>query len=286
LGTEDGGSVVVGPPVEGIDVVLLAPATVVVVVLVVATPAQVASVEHASDVVNTPSAAPQAVPFLHTAGDRTIEALTLPFLLSVQHTAAFGFPQMDALSHRSTSARQRFSGRSLMTPGSFNEPLTHLLYLWCVWPGCAQPQVLSSNACAASIDTSSVHRASPQSARAREPGAWSRSAITTPAAGRQPTERFLEEPSMPFRTPRRVACGPMPRLHGSVCPFQGRSSDTSGAGVNKPRGLSGGGRTTTLPIFVRVADSARNSSALTAVASPESSAGVRVHAVGRTPPCA
>ena len=47
LGTEDGGSVVVGPPV---GMVLLAPATVVVVVLVVA-PAHVASPEQALDVV-------------------------------------------------------------------------------------------------------------------------------------------------------------------------------------------------------------------------------------------
>src|SRR5262245_41437209 len=131
LGTEDGGSVVVGPPGEGIDVVLLAPAIVVVVVLVVATPAHVASPEQASDVVNRPSAAPQAVPFLHTAGVPTIDAFTLPFFLSVQHTAAFGFPQMDALSHRSTSARQRLSGSRFVTLGSFSELLTHLLYRWC-----------------------------------------------------------------------------------------------------------------------------------------------------------
>jgi hypothetical protein len=108
-------------------VVVLAPATVVVVVLVVATPAHVASVEHASDVVNRPSAAPQAVPFLHAAGDPTIEALTLPLLLSLQHTAAFGFPQMDSLSHRSTSALQCFSGSKLVTSGSFRELFTHLL---------------------------------------------------------------------------------------------------------------------------------------------------------------
>ena len=205
MGTEDGGSVVVGVPV---GMVLLAPATVVVVVLVVATPAHVASAEQALDVVNRPSAAPQGVPLLHAAGEPTIDAFTLPFLLSVQHTAAFGFPQMDALSQRSTRARQRFSGSRLVTPGSFNELFTHLLYFWCVWPGCAQSQVLSSNACAASIDASSVQRASPQSARAREPGEFSRSAITTPAAGRQPTERFLEDPpNVPSRIPRE---GSMP----------------------------------------------------------------------------
>jgi hypothetical protein len=193
--------------------VLLAPATVVVVVLVVAAPAHVASPEQALDVVKRPSAAPQGVPFLHAAGEPTIEDFTLPFLLSVQHTAAFGFPQMDALSHRSTSARQRFSRSRLMTPGSFNELFTHLLYFWCVWPGCVQPQVLSSNACAASIDTPSVHRASRQSARAREPGACrTSSAVTIPSAGDQPTERVLEEPpSMPFRTAGRVARGRMPR---------------------------------------------------------------------------
>ena len=199
MGTEDGGSVVVGPP-EGM--VLLAPATVVVVVLVVA-PAHVASPEQALDVVYRPRAAPQGVPFLHAAGEPTIDALTLPFLLSVQHTAAFGFPQMDALSHRSTSARQCFSGSRFMTPGRFNELFTHLLYFWCVWPGGVQPQVLSSNACAASIDASSVHRASRQSARASEPRAWSRSAITIPAAGRQPAERFPDDlPKVPYRIPR------------------------------------------------------------------------------------
>jgi hypothetical protein len=166
LGNEDAGSVVVGPPVEGIDVVLLAPATVVVVVLVVATPAQVAPVEQASDVVNSPSAAPQAVPFLHAVGDPTIEALTLPFLLSVQHTAALGFPQMDSLSHRSTSARHRFSGTRLVTAGSFSELLTQRLYFWCVWPGSAQPQVLSRNARALSMDASLVQRWSVQVALA------------------------------------------------------------------------------------------------------------------------
>src|SRR5262245_27391477 len=157
-----------GPP-EGIDVVLLAPATVVVVVLVVATPAHVASAEQALDVVNRPSAAPQGVPFLHASGEPTIDAFTLPFLLSVQHTAAFGFPQMDALSHRSTSARQCFSGRRLMTPGSFSELFTHLLYFWCVWPGCVQPQVLSSQACPAALDPPSVTRPSRTPGRAAEP---------------------------------------------------------------------------------------------------------------------
>jgi hypothetical protein len=164
LGTEDGGSVVLVRPPRGIEEVVLDPATVVVVVLVVAAPAHVASAEQASDVVNRPSAVPQAVPLLHAAGEPTIAALTSPFFLSVQHTAAFGFPQMDAVSHRRTSARQRFSGSRLVMLGSFSELLTHLLYFWCVWPGSVQPQVLSSTACALSIDASSGHRTSVQAA--------------------------------------------------------------------------------------------------------------------------
>lgn len=194
MGSEDCGSVD--------DVVLLGPPTVVVVVVVA--PAHVASAAQASDVVNRPRAAPQAVPFLHAAGEPTTEALTSPFLLSVQHTAAFGFPQMDALSHRSTSARHRFSGSRFVTLGSFSEFLTHFLYFWCAWPGSEQAQVLSRNARALSIDASSAHRASIQPARAREPGAWSRSAITIPVAGRHPAERFLEDL---FRISFRVARG-------------------------------------------------------------------------------
>src|SRR5262249_33438149 len=144
---------------------------------------------QASDVVNRPSAAPQAVPFLHAARVPTIDAFTLPFFLSVQHTAAFGFPQMDALSHRSTSARQLLSGSRFVTLGSFSELLTHLLYPWCVWPGCAQPQVLSRNVRALSIDAASLHCASTHAACAGDVAMWSRSATTRTAAARFPAMR-------------------------------------------------------------------------------------------------
>jgi hypothetical protein len=127
VGSEDCGSVVL---VDGIDVVL-GPVTVVVVVDAAA-PAHVASAEQASAVVNRPSAAPQAVPLLHAAGEPTIDAFTSPLFLSTQHTAEFGFPQMDALSHRSTRARHRFAGRRVVTPGSFSELFTHLRYFSCV----------------------------------------------------------------------------------------------------------------------------------------------------------
>ena len=164
MGSEDcGGGVVVG-----IEVVVVAPATVVVVV---AAPAQVASAAQASAVVNRPRAPPQAVPFRHAAGEPTIDALTSPFFLSAQHTAAFGLPQMDARSHRSTSARQCFSGSRLMTLGSFSEFFTHLVYFACVWPASAHAQVLSSNACALSIDAASVHRGSVHAACAADPTA-------------------------------------------------------------------------------------------------------------------
>src|SRR5262249_41125976 len=146
-----------------------------------------------SDVVNRPSAAPQAVPFLHPAGEPTIAALTSPFFLSVQHTAAFDFPQMDSLSHRSTSARQCFSGSRLVTLRSFSELLTHFLYCWCVWPGSVQPQVLSRSARTLSIDASSVHRASIQAATAGETDVRNRNPATIPAARCHSEKPFIED---------------------------------------------------------------------------------------------
>ena len=119
-----------------------------------------------------------------------------------------------------------------MTPGSFNELFTHLLYFWCVWPDCVQPQLLSTNACAASIDTSSVHRASRQSARTGEPRAWSRSAITIPAAGRQPGERLPEDlPNVPPRIPREGSMG----TNAALTAGRGNPETTAFPGLTRSR---------------------------------------------------
>src|SRR5262245_65238340 len=83
-------------------VVVVGSATVVggpVVVVVVVGPAQVPSVSQASNWEKKPRKAPQALPFLHFAALPTIDDLTLPFFLRTQQTAAFGLPQIEALSH-------------------------------------------------------------------------------------------------------------------------------------------------------------------------------------------
>jgi hypothetical protein len=102
------GRVVVGAP--GRVVVVGAPVKVVEEELdvVVTGPAQVPSAAQASNVLNRPREAPQAFPFLHLAALPTIDALTFPLALRMQHTAAVGFPQVDAFSHRVMSLRHAF----------------------------------------------------------------------------------------------------------------------------------------------------------------------------------
>src|SRR4029453_17212191 len=58
-----------------------------VVVVVVGGPAQVPSAAQASNLLNKPRNAPQALPFLHVAGLPTIEDLPLPFPFAWTHTA-------------------------------------------------------------------------------------------------------------------------------------------------------------------------------------------------------
>jgi hypothetical protein len=92
-------------------VVVVGSATVVggpVVVVVVDGPAQVPSVSQASNWEKEPRRAPQALPFLHFAVLPTIDDLTLPFFFRTQQTAAFGLPQIDALSHFMMSLRHAF----------------------------------------------------------------------------------------------------------------------------------------------------------------------------------
>jgi hypothetical protein len=69
---------------------------------------------------------------LHFAGDATIDALTLVFFFTTQHTAAFGFPQMDALSHFLMSFRHDCSGMRAVRLASFSVLCTHFLYVLCV----------------------------------------------------------------------------------------------------------------------------------------------------------
>ena len=78
---------------------------------------------------------------MHFAGDATIDALTLPFLFTTQHTAAFGFPQMDDPSHFLMSLRHALSGMRAVRLASLSVLFTHLTYLPCVWPARVQPQV-------------------------------------------------------------------------------------------------------------------------------------------------
>jgi len=69
---------------------------------------------------------------LHFAGDATIDALTLAFLFTTQHTAAFGFPQMDDPSHFLMSLRHDLSGMSAVRFASLSVLCTHFLYVLCV----------------------------------------------------------------------------------------------------------------------------------------------------------
>jgi len=114
-----------------VDVVELVDVLVVVVgaiVEVVVGPAQVPSVAQASNWEKKPRKAPQAFPFLHFAVLPTIDALTLPFFLRTQHTAAFGLPQIDALSHFMTSVRHDFCRIRAVTLGALSVRLTHSSY--------------------------------------------------------------------------------------------------------------------------------------------------------------
>jgi hypothetical protein len=148
---------VIGPVAGAIDdVVLLDVATVVVVVLVDVSPAHEPSAAQASARLKRPSEPPHAWPFLHAAGEATIDAFTLPFFFVTQHTAASGRPQIDARSHCRTSGRHRLSGRRALSAGSFSVLFTQLLYFSCVSPPRVQPQLSWSNTRALSIDDASV----------------------------------------------------------------------------------------------------------------------------------
>jgi hypothetical protein len=92
-------------------VVVVVGATVDVVgglVVVVVGPAQVPSVAQASNWEKKPRETPQALPFRHFAVLPTIDDLTLPFFFRTQQTAAFGLPQIEALSHFMMSLRHAF----------------------------------------------------------------------------------------------------------------------------------------------------------------------------------
>jgi hypothetical protein len=78
------------------------------VVVVVVGPAQVPSASQASNCEKKPRKAPQALPFLHFAVLPTIDDLTFPFFFRTQQTAAFGLPQIEALSHFMMSLRHAF----------------------------------------------------------------------------------------------------------------------------------------------------------------------------------
>jgi len=98
----------------------------VVSVVVVVGPAHVPSSAQASFVLKNPSMAPQGLP-LHFAAFPTIEALILPFFFSTQHTAAFGFPQIEAFSHCMMSLRHGLSGIRAVRFASFRVDFTHFL---------------------------------------------------------------------------------------------------------------------------------------------------------------
>jgi hypothetical protein len=159
------GRVVVGAPgrvvvdAPGRVVVVGAPGRVVEEELdvVVTGPAQVPSAAQASNVLNRPREAPQAFPFLHLVALPTIDALTFPLALRMQHTAAVGFPQVDAFSHRVMSLRHAFWGMSAVRSASRSVAFTHFVYLRCVWPARVQPQVAWMVARARSMAVVSPH---------------------------------------------------------------------------------------------------------------------------------
>ena len=64
---------------------------------------------------------------MHFAGDATIDTSTLPFFFTTQHTAAFGFPQMDAFSHFLMSFRHDFSGMRAVMLASLIVLCTHFV---------------------------------------------------------------------------------------------------------------------------------------------------------------
>ena len=135
------------------------------------------SAAHASNVLNNPRSAPQALPFLHLAALPTIDDLTLPFPFAMQHTAAFGFPQIDAFSHFMMSLRHGLSGMSAVRLAAFRALFTHFVYLPCVWPSRVQPQAVWTVARACSMDVVSGHFALTHSAKAGVRGAESRSTV-------------------------------------------------------------------------------------------------------------
>jgi hypothetical protein len=147
-----------------VDVVLVVET--VVVVVVVGGPAQVPSAAQASNLLKKPRDALQAFPFLHLAELPTMDDFTLPFAFAMQHTAAFGFPQIDAFSHRMMSLRHAFWGMSAVRSASFSVLFTHFAYLPCVWPARVQPQVAWMVARARSMAAVSVHCALTHAAKA------------------------------------------------------------------------------------------------------------------------
>jgi hypothetical protein len=116
-----------GPVAAAVDDVVLLDVVVVVLVGAVA-PAHVPSAAQASARPKRPSDAPHAWPFLHAAGEPTIDAFTLPFFFVTQHTAASGRPQSDARSHCRTRTRHRLSGRRAVRSGRFSVLFTQLVY--------------------------------------------------------------------------------------------------------------------------------------------------------------
>jgi len=152
-----------------VDVVVDA-IVVVEVVVVSGGVAHVPSSAQASNVLNNPTMAPQALPLVHFSADPTTDAFTLPFFLRTQHTTAPGLPQVDAPSHFPTSLRHALSGMRAVTLASLSAPCTHFLYFLCVWPSRVQPHVSWMMLRACSIASVSehfelVHCAKPRGAR-------------------------------------------------------------------------------------------------------------------------
>jgi hypothetical protein len=133
-------------------------------------PAQVPSGSQASNVLKKPSTAPHAVPFLHFPVLPTIDDLTFPFFFRTQQTAAFGLPQIDALSHFMMIVLHAFCGIMAVNFAALSVPLTHCLYVPCVCPSRVHPQVVWIIPRALSMAALSEHFALTQAARASGTG--------------------------------------------------------------------------------------------------------------------
>jgi hypothetical protein len=169
-----------------------------VVVVVDVGPLHVPSVLQASNLLKKPSSAPQGCPFLHLLADPTIDVFTWLRLFSEQHTAAFGLPQIEALSHFLIRLRHDFRGMSAVRSATFRLFLTHVVYLPCVWPLRVQPQVLWIICRAFSMAVVSEHFVLTQSPNTGGTVAWNK----TPTTVATMNQRMLDLPSESGDAPR------------------------------------------------------------------------------------